>query len=406
VCLAVDPLYRRGVWDLKLYAACPIHRVWLVEECPECERVRDWRSIGVSSCKCGFDYREAIAEPCSDHVAALVGEIARRFDPALQLPQTSIQLTPDLASLSPADLLQVIAVLGYYATKHLFSESLIRLSARDARAIITNAAELLADWPKRFCRLIDRRTRRKLGSYNDLSKIYGESVAALLRRTEKTAAETFIVNGVLRHVELAHIRTGRQIFGQLLTEECRVWMSAEAAAALLEFRWESLQQRIASGELRHMEGGKEKRRRQLWVRVDDVRRLRAMRNEESRELVTFQQAGSTLGVIIRTVGKLIDAELIGENRGNFIRRRILKKDVENLLARLRSLVKSGPKGQKLIPIRALYSSPRSVKLAKVIQYILDGEIVPRRWSRSDPGIHGLRFDRDALDKMRQLKKNE
>src|SRR5260221_2801369 len=79
LCLATDVPYRRSAWDLRFFAACPIHGVWLARKCPRCGKARDWRVIRVTRCQCGYDYRTILPEPCDGSITDLAALLAERL---------------------------------------------------------------------------------------------------------------------------------------------------------------------------------------------------------------------------------------------------------------------------------------------------------------------------------------
>ena len=56
-CLRKSP-YARKIWELSAVTACPIHKILLLDECPQCKKRISWNRRSVSKCKCNFDWRD------------------------------------------------------------------------------------------------------------------------------------------------------------------------------------------------------------------------------------------------------------------------------------------------------------------------------------------------------------
>lgn len=60
-----EALYCRKIWDWKIVKACPLHQCLLLEKCLGCQKSIRWSRPGVTRCRCGFDFRDALASPAN-----------------------------------------------------------------------------------------------------------------------------------------------------------------------------------------------------------------------------------------------------------------------------------------------------------------------------------------------------
>ena len=75
-CLRERPIWW-AVWDLGLVVACPIHRCFLFNQCPACNRRVAWRRPSVHKCRCGLDFRDLAPEAADSDLVAINAAIYR-----------------------------------------------------------------------------------------------------------------------------------------------------------------------------------------------------------------------------------------------------------------------------------------------------------------------------------------
>ena len=193
LCLASDVPYRRSAWDLRFFAACPIHGVWLAWKCPRCGKARDWRVIRVTRCRCGYDYRAIRPEPCHDTITDLSALLAKRLGAELSYePRYSSEIT----ELCLSDLLELIEFVGTPLIP--FSPTPAGKGVERPLAFAARAARLLANpellLPELICDPRSRlQQRRKPGWLKIIAKWVRLNIAArerAERRDRQTIRET------------------------------------------------------------------------------------------------------------------------------------------------------------------------------------------------------------------------
>jgi len=104
-----EQCYVRKVWDLTAVTTCPVHRCLLFDECPKCCRTLPLSRKRISTCTCGYNWRE---HPLTS-VAESQLEISKRVHFLCGLPSveglSQLQSSP-LASLSLKALFSAFAL--------------------------------------------------------------------------------------------------------------------------------------------------------------------------------------------------------------------------------------------------------------------------------------------------------
>ncbi|WP_428832932.1 TniQ family protein [Pseudaminobacter soli (ex Li et al. 2025)] len=152
-----------AVWDITLWAACPIHRCWMVRKCPQCGSEISWLRPGPDRCGakgCDGRYSDAKKQGVSDQVAELMllmGAAARL--PGMPRPSALMEA---FGALDLADILRLVALV---AMPHEVLERTHRLASNrwlntfDPEEVIDCAAGVLYDWPHNLHRFHARLRR-------------------------------------------------------------------------------------------------------------------------------------------------------------------------------------------------------------------------------------------------------
>lgn len=64
--------YWKVEWHQRIYVACPDHKVWMIEDCPNCGKPFEVRHSKLSQCECEFDFRESNVTTTSEDVLTLM----------------------------------------------------------------------------------------------------------------------------------------------------------------------------------------------------------------------------------------------------------------------------------------------------------------------------------------------
>lgn len=161
-------------WDLTLMVACPIHRCLLISRCPKCEKSLRWFRPGLLECECEAQVMDVDQTIISQELASLVGVIRRKvLKEKADIANPSLMPLVVLLAMDLRAILSVIRTLG----KHRLLADNDR-STNDPCQIVTRAAEVLANWPKNFVRLLQDLGKRMLvggksGVCAQFQSIYG-----------------------------------------------------------------------------------------------------------------------------------------------------------------------------------------------------------------------------------------
>lgn len=148
--------YGRVGWEVRFADACAVCGCWLIDRCGYCGVHVPWSRDSYGHCKCGA--------PLRDHPAVEAPSSLVRMSRALEA-RASKRESDDLSVLNTLTLhqcTQLIRWLGAYGAltpqrmrqKILFSEAI-----GVTWPVTTLAAEVLADWPNGFDRLLDKLRR-------------------------------------------------------------------------------------------------------------------------------------------------------------------------------------------------------------------------------------------------------
>jgi hypothetical protein len=161
-------------WDLTLMVACPVHRCSSISRCRKCEEPLRWFRPGLLECECKARVMEGDQTIIPQELASLVGAIRRKvLKEEADIADPSLMPLSELLSMDLRAILSVIRTLG----KHRLLADDIP-STNDPCQIVTRAAEVLANWPKNFIRLLQDLGKRmpvggKSGVRGQFQSIYG-----------------------------------------------------------------------------------------------------------------------------------------------------------------------------------------------------------------------------------------
>lgn len=180
-CLKQDE-YCRIMWDLLPFTACPSHKAILIDKCPRCKKPLSWVRNRVSVCRCGFDWRGAVAAEADSSELKLSRQILKLFcQPAGEDTDVSEYGSP-IYGLEAGDLFRA---LSFVAGWHLFTLTGRHLRTKVDNALChqayTRAFNAFEDWPDNFHTFL-RQVERISGKDVRDSRFYSLADEALERR--------------------------------------------------------------------------------------------------------------------------------------------------------------------------------------------------------------------------------
>jgi hypothetical protein len=142
--------YCRRVWDLLPYTACPVHEAVLLDICPGCHGRVSWVRSKVSSCRCGFDWRNAPgikASPSGLKAARRIGELCRGATDCMTGGSGEAQL----CRLGLDELCKALSIFAEHYQRMKNREwSFDKLENLACHEAFGYAFSILEDWPSRF----------------------------------------------------------------------------------------------------------------------------------------------------------------------------------------------------------------------------------------------------------------
>ena len=131
-CLRQDE-YCRIEWDLLPFTACPFHKKVLLDKCPRCNKRLSWVRNRASVCRCGLDWRSAVATDASLSELKLSQHILKLFCRPVS-EDSGINENNPIYGLEVSDLFRS---LGFVADWYLFALTGRRLSTKIENDYVT-----------------------------------------------------------------------------------------------------------------------------------------------------------------------------------------------------------------------------------------------------------------------------
>lgn len=172
--------YCRGVWDMMLTTACPLHNKVLIDECPNCRRRIPYIRKHISLCSCGYDFRSVSASPFRDEEIGLARQLHRLCGGVPAVESNELQQLNPLHSLTLIDLATAIVFISSQL-KGLFTLTGKKVVKSSNNAQLhkgfTEAYRMFDNFPYNYYEFLEQRQRQdeKAKSYaKDSSNNLGE----------------------------------------------------------------------------------------------------------------------------------------------------------------------------------------------------------------------------------------
>lgn len=367
-CVSEGLPHQKG-WRHALVTACVKHGIRLADKCPRCSTRLAPNDGGLISCSCGLRYgliECSPAEPGELVLASLItGETGRERS---LLPYS-------LQEEAPPDIARFIFFLASQnqpsrTAKH--GKLQIPTTVDESRAILTDTAAILTDWPHRFDDHVRKRLLRGSSEAASAPARLGAWYQGLMRFKSKSYAP---FRERVSHVVALHF--DGPYAGHLSKDINHAsWVSVAEAARLLQVSSDRIRAGINAGVLTARVFASGFGHRHSLVMRDDIEAIATAR----RRFIDRRAAAKLLGVTRAQMRVLEDADLIHELRkedrpafvdGGFDADSIAKLH-ESIASRA-----SARTGEVLEfrEINLRRTTDRS-SLIRVIQAIRDGAIIP------------------------------
>jgi len=171
-CLGTEPIWKCE-WELLFFDACPIHRCWLIDTCPECSIQFTWKRKHLLTCDCGAQLKNMTVASCSPHILQLVNAIKKDV-----VGVTRTSSSSHFNGLTTAQIQRVVRLFGSVGdfSGNVRSQKIAHVDRLDiSRQLTSVTAEILANWPTAFHMLLstlEQKNRRSMYSHR-LPKCFG-----------------------------------------------------------------------------------------------------------------------------------------------------------------------------------------------------------------------------------------
>ncbi len=152
-CLSTAP-YWRAIWEHRLYAACHIHGLELVDTCPACGSRINWNRSAMMRCRCGSEISSWMQFVASDANVDAARHIwcafVRAVGPRQDIDGPVVSAVKELSLPSIASLITQLGVTTE-TTGHMLSPKAWRnLTVPETSRLVSVAYSRLSDWPLKF----------------------------------------------------------------------------------------------------------------------------------------------------------------------------------------------------------------------------------------------------------------
>lgn len=291
--------YLRGEWGLKLCCACVTHAALLQDRCPHCRALQRLQRAELSVCDCGICLARS---PCVPAPAALL-DLHRTLLDALASPDEG------RATMRPTTWLRLVKYLGPFDADPLTrrpgqARGLHQLPV--SLALASGAANLLADWPANFERLLTR-IRAAAPSATHIAEAFG-SLYHVLYHDLNEPALAFLREGFEAYLHDNWFgllgRRNRRLRPETVARHPH--RPAQAIAQAANTGKTAIRHLASAGVIRgrviqHLSG------RTTWAIPDGEASLAAACKADS---LTLRQTAELLGIGRKRVRELIDAGLL------------------------------------------------------------------------------------------------
>lgn len=398
----VEQCYVRKVWDLTAVTTCPTHRCLLLDECPACQRILPLSRRSISSCSCGYDWREHPITPAEETQL----EISRRVHLMCCLPTgegvTQLQSSP-LAALKLKDLFPALFfIASQYDAKGKrkniakFGSSLKNAAVHD---LLCKAISVFHNWPDNYFSFLDWRriasnpttrpggVRKDFGGYKyALYDYLAGRPFDFLRHGFEQYLITKWDGGYISNLS----RLGKK------PNASKKFTSKREVKRLLNVSTEKVDQLLQAGKLTGVIKPKGNTRVML-IETTSIHKLKCERND----ILSPGQASKLLGINGKQISALVKCGLLKANSAAISPRRagLSAIEIKELLERLQNTVSKcecRSSDKKVEFIRATLIGIRGIEFGAFVNDLLEGKIRSCDMDRN-LGMSGVRFCRSSIE---------
>jgi hypothetical protein len=244
-CLSRGESWHRG-WETPCVDACPRCGCWLADECAACHRPVTWSRSRLMECACGASLTQGLGREAPEALVALARSMSSLEDaPKGQSP---------IAGLDPQRAAAVVWFLGRLAAggASVRRAGPVELPPMwESWPVTSAAAEILADWPRAFCRVLDQcRDRCPEEDRGSLLRVFPEVYSTLYKHPRPQhfvavleAFEAYVIERWPGQLAKRHGRLEDRALGE------PAWIRVRQAVRLTGYPESALRKLVSQGDL-------------------------------------------------------------------------------------------------------------------------------------------------------------
>ncbi len=400
-CLTEDPRWR-AAWEILFHDVCPVHGVWLVDQCNSCGKPVKWGRENLLRCQCGSDLRQEQSSPAPGNACRL----SQLLELRLLGTGESTDVPEPLAGLDLEQTQRLIRYVGSYLDPAAGAKPLKLRNAGRMNVswpVSSLAAEILFQWPASFKGAFSSMQELSVGAKTGLNGMFRQAYWYLYRGLKDKAfapVHQAFEEWVAEFWKGGVARRNRRLAGALLDRV--VWIPGKVAADKLGISTKRLRNLVQEGLIEAQETSSSTGRRFLVVRNDGLDQL-GLHLASEMDLATAMKALGLCKVRMQQLVRLLfpEARRLGGRAG--APWLIPRGEVEALQAIGSALpVVSVPEENQVSIAHALrYWSFSSDEVVELIHAVKSGKLTPDALVSSARGIARWVFDANQLKSWRR-----
>jgi TniQ len=403
-----ESAYIRKIWELAAVTVCPIHRILLIDECPNCKKRITWNREAVCSCRCKFDWRESKPVSINNSDINVTNQIYRLCGFWADTTHTDEKVNNPLYELKSDEFLSALFfIAGQFDGIIDIKGKRLATSKRniDIHQLLSRAFSVFQDWPTNYFSFLEwrRRFNPDVRYVRGLRRDFGQYKYALYQQLSPAPFD-FLRNSfkdyLLKRWEGGTVSTIPRI--NFEEQSDRKYISKTETVKLLGLKQRVIDRLIAKGRLKAIVEGQGKSKMFL-INMADVESLSAYLGQA----VGIKQVCKLLGIIEQRVLDLVKHQIINpilDTRVDKVRRWIFsQKEVHDLLLTIKDKVKrkAVANKDKLSFLSALRGLTRyNIDTGQFVRAILDKIIIPCSFG-SEGNLSSLYFSREQVIEYRR-----
>jgi len=416
-CLRDQPIWW-AVWDLRLVAACPLHRCLLLCQCPNCKRRLLWQRPAVHMCHCGLDFRDLTTEEADRDLLAINTLIyhAAGFPLGDEVEHVLAHycFPKEMLKLRMSTLLRLVLLLGSIRENGRLSGTHMTVDNRSPAAateVCRAAVTMLRDWPGPLHETL----RNMLPMDTDrpetltFNTIFGEFYRRLFHDLprRKVGFLRRVFEDVVMENWKGFIRGShrRPRYFSAAVMQSSYWVTLSEAARLAHASCRRILDAISQGQIESMLPTKTGNLECWMIKRESLHRWIAIRDIETALYMSNSEIQRTLGLGYKAVKSLAQAGLIRHVKGynhlfsggyHFLREDVTK--VINIFQKHTVTRRKYTGPGKLMTLRDALNCLGHSVLPDLIQAADDGDLVPVHYAKLSVGIAGYIFPFEKLSR--------